>query len=1232
MAGQPSGAVAEFCATLRRLVRDCGIPQAELARALHRAESTVSELLGGHRATPPPLADVLKIVEYCRLRPGSAARPGLSLDAGWWRTRHGELEHTFETRRRVPAPRSLEPGPAPDGVRFDFVGAVEVLTAGRRTGFDGIVEDLLEPLTLSGSAPADPYALFEGFGARVRAARGVARTALLCAADVVIQVTAFCNAVAVSGIVQGADLGDAQGDIATEVLAELAHVDLGSARVRAPRELREEVAAGYRSAGDIVHGLGASFGHLPEELARDAMRQYDSLLARVTWDCPELRLTSETHEVDRDEEGPAHLGERTGLDRLGLLLSAFADGGAAPARDRERLRAPIASTDGPDGPHPVVPTLAEGYVDPGFRVASHLVDRELSSDVWWERQPLRDDLADFLAAHLLTDRALRAPLLVLGHPGSGKSLLTKLIGARLPEAEFHCVRVELRHVPADLDVQGQIEEAVFRATGRRTPWPDVCAPGSDLVRVVLLDGFDELLQAGAERLDTSRQWDYLRSVQRLQEREAEWGRPMVAVVTSRTVVADQADTPPKSTVVRLEPFDDGQIQEWLGVWNSVNRRSFAAQDLRPLTWDVVRPHRELARQPLLLLMLALYDASGNRLRRLEGQDIGRVGLYERLLVEFVRRQVVKRLGPLPQAAEDSAVEEELRRLGVIAVGMLHRGRQSIAADDADRDLATLLGEESSPLLFGRFFFVHEAQALVSDEAVKSYEFLHATFGEYLAARFVRDELWQAVARHGDGDGPGSARLRALLSPTPLTDRAEVLRDMGELLADADPVAHRALGEVLRELIHDAPWDTAPGGGLPYRPVRQSATGRQAVYEANLLLLTVLAEGTVRASDVLGADDPVDRWSRCAQLWRSQFGEASWEAFTRTLVAKHQDPGRGPGGSADVRISLRLAAPSTGDLPRVLPLGQEGGNAFRHLRSVDPDGLVRRSAFLQDGDTGHLLHALSPLLTCLAETLSTHVARGGSEGRSLANALVALACRPATDPAEWTDRYHAVLPFLPSLPAENGWLVADVLARHLVHDASQLPGPVVLAVLQALTAPHFGGLAPQMGTRVWLTLLGCVQEQVGRADVQQEQLAAVAAQLHLFLAFAQEWSGPEGPQELLLGTVRAAGSTHVWHRTGHPDQDDVLEDSLNRLERTPRALRSPEAVVGLLRLARELGRDDWLAEHAEPLLLDLEIGALGRLRATDVDALRPLVRDTALLAVFDRIETVWRGGPGGSSTG
>jgi len=264
---------------------------------------------------------------------------------------------------------------------------------------------------------------------------------------------------------------------------------------------------------------------------------------------------------------------------------------------------------------------------------------------------------------------------------------------------------------------------------------------ADALPVVLLDGFDELLQATGVS-----QTDYLTKVAIFQRREQDQGRPVAVVVTSRTSVADRARSPENTVALRLEPFDSDRIMAWLRIWNIANADHFAACGLAPLSPEVVLAHRELAEQPLLLLMLALYDADGNALQRIE-VDLPQGELYERLLYSFAHREVVKHRPGLPDRELDRAVEEELRRLSVVAFAMFNRGSLWVSESKLDADLLALFGPpptvaagsdlraplRAAEIVLGRFFFVHRAQASRDDTQLETYEFLHATFCEFLVA-------------------------------------------------------------------------------------------------------------------------------------------------------------------------------------------------------------------------------------------------------------------------------------------------------------------------------------------------------------------------------------------------------------------------------------------------------------------------------------------------------------------
>lgn len=1209
------GAVADFCAMLRRTVRGCGVSQAELARVLHRSDAAVSALLNGRRAKPPQFDEILAIVNHCRDKCGEQPPPGLVLDPAWWRTRLAELEGTAEVQRR-PKPRYVQ-GALPvvpvEPIAFDFSSAVETLVGGRE-GFVDLEVQVLEPLGLAGAAPVELRGLFDGFATRVRSCRGMARTSLLCAADIVLLVAGFCDAVARLGAVRDAEAVVSPIDLATQVLEELGRVVLGSARARDSVELREEIAIAYAAAADVMH-FGGFAGGSPDELAGLAQRRYGELLSKVTWECPELRLTSETFDPDQEEGRQQGTADRVGLIELGLLLREFANGDPVSPEQRERLRAPIAPA---EGSGPTIPSLAAGYVNPSFRSAGPPAAWQLASDDWWESRPLREDIAGFLAAHLLSYKAVHAPLLVLGHPGSGKSLLARLIAARLPAAEFSCLHVELRHVPAELDLQQQLEEAAFRSTGRRSDWPDA-HPAHDAVRVILVDGLDELIQAGAGRLDMGAQWRYLQSIEQFQQREFARGRPVIFIVTSRTVVADQVLTPPTTTVLRLEPFDDTRIGCWLEVWNATNRRYFASEDVEPLTWELIRPYQDLARHSLLLLMLALYDAVGNPLRRLDGRDIRRVDLYERLLVEFAHRQVVKREGPLPPSAEADAIENELRRLSVIAVGMFNRRSQSLTADEADSDLEVLLGEGGSTLLFGRFFFVHEAQAMVAEGHLRSYEFLHATFGEYLVARLVCNEARRVLDRWEQTEAApiDDSVLYALLSTVPLTDRAEVLYNIGELLGPGGKRWNGSQTMLLRRLFRGGDRDGDQRADLPYRPAAGNRTEQEAAYGANLLLLILLAEDGVHASELLASSAPVERWWRRAQFWRSQFGEASWESFARTVSVERRSGGQSPENAGDLWISLGSAVPSVDDLAWTLRHRVRGPAAYLDARGVDASELIQRLALLCDADTQQLLHALAPLLNALPNTLRTYRVDEEQQAVSGAHAIVALVCCDRREPAHLAACYLDVLEIMRNLPDTDRPLVANVLVRHIVQDVDLLPAKLTQALLVELIR-----LASASGGTRWAGLWSAVEvyvvREMRRKDLADREQQVLVGHLHRYAGLFTE------PQDRLMQILRAAGSSHVWAGVDHGSGREVLDEGLALLYRIPADKRSPEVVIGLLRLARELGEEEWFGEHAESLLQALDPNELGLLRATDVDALRLAVQDARLLSSLQSIEEIWRG--------
>ncbi|MDP9794786.1 hypothetical protein J2S43_003298 [Catenuloplanes nepalensis] len=622
-----------------------------------------------------------------------------------------------------------------------------------------------------------------------------------------------------------------------------------------------------------------------------ALDRYRSLLGRLAADFPEvafwagLREHAATHERLRDVA--------TGLDALHATLNTLTSGRTPDDRRRDLARSyesalslPIA----PSGEVPAglrVPTLAEAFLPQLYRAAAVTGQAALSSEDWWETRPVRDDLLAFLTWHLHSAGATAGPLLILGQPGSGKSVLTRVLAAQLPAADFLPVLVVLRAVPANADLQDQIEAAIRDATGDRVDWPALSRSAGGALPLIILDGFDELLQATGVS-----QTDYLQKVARFQQREAGQGRPVAVIVTSRTSVADRAAAPEDTVALRLEPFDVPRVKAWLDVWNRANAGRFAGGAVHPISLDTVLRYPDLASQPLLLLMLALYDAEGNALR--SAGALRPDELYERLLTRFALREVEKLGTGLPAREVRRRVEGEMRRLSVVAFAMLNRGAQWVTEEQLQADLLALPALSgaaqtttaatdlraplrAAELALGSFFFVHRARANRDRAELETYEFLHATFGEYLAARLIHVIVAELVSREQVSTfrtGIDDDLLHALLSFAPLGARRQVVLFFRDLTSTLDDETRAEWLDVLTGVYRAAQLPRPPRAFDGYGPELLTVPARVAAYTANLLLL-VLSLGPVTASRLVGGeaargrDSVVRAWRQDSRLWRSQ---------------------------------------------------------------------------------------------------------------------------------------------------------------------------------------------------------------------------------------------------------------------------------------------------------------------------------------------------------------------------
>lgn len=803
-----------------------------------------------------------------------------------------------------------------------------------------------------------------------------------------------------------------------------------------------------------------------------AVTGYNEGFRRLAQQCPEVAFWA---------AGIEHQATRYRLDQLGSglagierVLSQLVTARAPDDRRQALSRLYRAALDRPvldsedAGGAVRIPPLSDAYIDPSYRVAEINPSDQLSEDSWWNH-PVRSDLTSFLLGYLTTPASTSAPLVILGQPGSGKSLLTKVLAARLPAADYLVVRVPLRDVPADVDVQTQIEHAVRAASGETLSWPDLARTADGALPVLLLDGFDELLQATGVT-----QSDYFQKVASFQRREADQGRPVAVLVTSRTAVADRARPVHGMVALRLEQFTPAQVERWVEIWN----RSNAAPSFQPLPAAAVLRHLDLAVQPLLLLMLALYDADGHQLQRTD-DTLRESELYERLLQQFAGREVLKAGAGLPDDRLAREAESELLQLSMTAFATFNRRRQWVTDAELDEDLSVLLpgppraavtGHRaeltSAQRTVGRFFFVHQTQALRDDSRLHTYEFLHASFAEYLLARTVSRELrdlTNEATRASDRSRPAGTDdgfLHALLSFAPLCLRAPTVTFLGELLdSSAWKPARTAARELVLALFREALQPRPVSLYDTYRPAALDVPARHASYSANLLLLAVLLGGQVTASELFGAEsvDLKGEWHRMALLWRSQSPPEGFTALVNTLDIHRE----WAGAARELRITMAGA-------DQVLTIdpywtydhspeseekrGDGTGESWHGWYLRDVTMLRRQERFLCGHDEDVLLHAVEPLITRLPEALSGFGGYWPDRAVSTANALLELLLLPAeVEPAELLAAYNTCLlvdaiAYGPE-PENTKNRLDQIVLRQLLQDLPRLPLDSVISTLR-----------------------------------------------------------------------------------------------------------------------------------------------------------------------------------------
>ncbi|RLK61073.1 NACHT domain-containing protein [Actinokineospora cianjurensis] len=700
----------------------------------------------------------------------------------------------------------------------------------------------------------------DAVGDRLMGTGGLHRQDLVVAAHSTIVLSAYSAAVAAHlGVdltdeqkVALADLRRTEGQTLVEALYT-APIPTPSAVIGFEANIAE-LEGWARRLGVTVFDVFDVRGDWPSvnrHIINDFSDRYRSHFLELATKVPEFKIWSDQVAAANLARGLAAI-----TDLLGRGQAARDHRALVERANRSELGKPIVDT---TDSLVLFPSVEEIFRTPRYRLTLSGGEGRISNESWWQLRPIHHDLAVMLARHFCTPRALSRPLLLLGHPGAGKSILMIALAALLPASDYTVIRVRLRHVDAGASIAGQVAQALEQATHNRVGWADLDGDG-DTVRVVLLDGLDELLQA-----TTADRTGYLRDVEQFQRTEAAMGQPVAVVVTSRTLVADRVTVRPGTPVVKIEEFDQEQVEAWLEVWNRTNA------DVRPLPVQTALALPQLAGQPLLLMMLAIYCA--NPAVPLPDADMSLADLYDKLLTSFAEREVEK--------SADS-VERLLWRLSIAALGMLNRGAQYISEADLTADLAALGDRaQSGEQVLSQFFFIHAPEATTARGAVRGYEFLHATFGEYLVAHriveILRDVTDGSYGRRAVHE-PDDELLFTLLSHQPLAIQRpaiDFICDRLLLLDDNERNrVERTLDHLLRTYRHRGSANRYP----TYLPEAVDQISKLAAYSANLVLIRVQLTAGVDLERLW----PDDGWEAVLRLWTAGLDQQGLSAVVRCL--------------------------------------------------------------------------------------------------------------------------------------------------------------------------------------------------------------------------------------------------------------------------------------------------------------------------------------------------------------
>lgn len=392
----------------------------------------------------------------------------------------------------------------------------------------------------------------------------------------------------------------------------------------------------------------------------------------------------------------------------------------------------------------VYPKNEEIFVPQSFKAITYQRkkhQKQILLDRFWDGKEVNsgENVGKFIMNELTSPLNSFKPIIILGNPGAGKSMLSSILSARLCDSpDFVPFFIRLRDVVlSDTNPKNHINEGIENTIEGNidVDWISWAKEFNTRIPVIVLDGFDELLRASQAEIN-----NYVSKLQELLiNTYKDYKISARIILTSRLTVMQDVDVPNETTIIRLDSFDEKRQNQWIEQWNSFQTKRDFVNFIIPNNSSI----KELAKEPLLLFMLGVYDFESSELQNdSKESDFNQSKLYDKLFNKFTYRQLDKdpKFGELSDPKKNKLAKRYRLRLGAISTLMFlndvdHKDTQKLIDELNSFGIG---GVDAEPnLVFKGFFFVHKDKSTeASGFQSYTFEFIHKSFGEFLAADFL----------------------------------------------------------------------------------------------------------------------------------------------------------------------------------------------------------------------------------------------------------------------------------------------------------------------------------------------------------------------------------------------------------------------------------------------------------------------------------------------------------------